>query len=375
MPELVSFAFDLKGTEKSAKKVARYTLKKAPVLFRAGDYPDKGFKLTEEELIESVKNFNKPVKMDWEHKGSIFDGKMGDLVRVEKNADASFSGYFAVPDWFEAIVPEDEQKVSIQFDKATKNIVGCAWTSNPRISEAKLVASFMDDDKTNGQLPEVQDATPTPQADATEESDAEGTALFEKIKSLLTAAKSKANAKVHSKSYLRSLDDMLEECDEYLGGEGEDDEDDGSDEDKANMSKTKKEETVTTQTVNFSKDRSSAAALREFNNLVRDRRLLPRQKDTFIASYVKFDETDTVAFSNGKTADNLDTFLKSMWDNQQHSLTEEQLKQQDGVKVIDAASFSKDKTDENKPISEERRKELLGATRTGREILNGQSKK
>lgn len=374
----VFFSVDIKGAKHAKTKPPRYTLKKCDTFFKAGKYPDKDFELREDEIDAVVAGFSKAIDLDSEHKGSIFDGKLGKLIKVEKNADnKTFAGYVAVPDWLESLVPEEDQKLSVSFDKATKQIIGCAWTNNPRITEANLAANFMADETANGELPGIEDApTPKPGGGGDGEGeDMEGQELLSHICELLKKARAKANPKINSQDYIDSLDDMIAECEDYAGGSdgGDDDKSGGDnsktekdDKDKANMSKTKQ------QPVNFNKDRSNAAALREFNNLVKDRRVLPRQKDTFLAAYSKFDERDAVSFSKGETGDLLDTYLKEMWSHEQHNLTSEQLAQGGGTAVIDAATFNKepkDGKDGEKPMTEERRTELLSASRLGREIV------
>lgn len=137
--------FDLAPESKS---VGGYVLRKAPVIFRTGNYPDKNFSMTPEELESAARKFNqsadiKTALIDLEHIPTVLDGKLGALAGagVSPNREILF-GTTAVPAWLDSILGPDERKISVTFDRATKTIKGIALVRSPRIEDAHLVAAF-----------------------------------------------------------------------------------------------------------------------------------------------------------------------------------------------------------------------------------------
>lgn len=111
------------------------------LVFRAGDYPDKDFAMTPEELSAAVEAFNEPLPIDLEHVPTLLDQKLGELVSVEASEDGSeLHGIVALPKWLDAVLPE--RKVSATWDRATKTLAGLALVRNPRVSDAALMAAF-----------------------------------------------------------------------------------------------------------------------------------------------------------------------------------------------------------------------------------------
>jgi hypothetical protein len=114
---------------------------RAGLLFRAGEYPDKAYAMTPDELKAAVEDFSGPVALDLEHVPSVLDGKIGELVSVECSDDGDeLHGIVALPKWLDAIL--DERKVSATWDRATKRLAGLALVRNPRVSDAALMAAF-----------------------------------------------------------------------------------------------------------------------------------------------------------------------------------------------------------------------------------------
>lgn len=155
--KLVTFSASVDPTRQIESKSGRYRLRRVPIAFRAGSYPDKKFSMTTEELRAAVRNFSQPLDMDSEHKASVFDGSLGKLVGVEMNGKNAMSAFVAVPAWLEEVVPPEKQAISLSFHPKKKNIVGTAWTHNPRITEAKMAASFSADVEENGDLDTIDD--------------------------------------------------------------------------------------------------------------------------------------------------------------------------------------------------------------------------
>lgn len=108
-------------------------------VFEAGDYPDKNFSITDEELAAAVQEF-KPVENDLEHEDTILDGKLGKLVSVSAKGKELF-GKVELPKWLYERVG-NPIKVSLAWARDTKRIVGNALVLNPRVPDAQLVAAF-----------------------------------------------------------------------------------------------------------------------------------------------------------------------------------------------------------------------------------------
>ncbi len=109
-------------------------------VFQAGDYPDKAFAIDEMELAQKARAFQ-GVDLDLEH--SSFKDVLGNrLGRLEAiwNHGADAIGRLRIPKWLHELAGGKLQ-TSLSFDR-NKNIVGCALTLNPRITDAKVVAAF-----------------------------------------------------------------------------------------------------------------------------------------------------------------------------------------------------------------------------------------
>ncbi|MEN6583045.1 MAG: hypothetical protein ABFD54_11395 [Armatimonadota bacterium] len=109
-------------------------------IFEAGDYPDKGFSITEEQLARVPATFT-PVNNDLEHKPTILSGKIGQLRSVVAKGKELF-GTVAIPKWLNDTIGKDPLKVSLAWTKDSKQIIGNALVLNPRIPDAQLMAAF-----------------------------------------------------------------------------------------------------------------------------------------------------------------------------------------------------------------------------------------
>ena len=135
-PITVVSQFDLEAAEFSdSDDTVTYEGK----VFEAGNYADKGFEITEEELAQVPATFA-PVDNDLEHKHTILDGKIGGLQSVVAKGKELY-GKITVPKWFHTAVG-GKLSSSLAWDKATKSIVGNALVLNPRIPDAQLIAAF-----------------------------------------------------------------------------------------------------------------------------------------------------------------------------------------------------------------------------------------
>ncbi|MDR3691188.1 MAG: hypothetical protein P4L46_17540 [Fimbriimonas sp.] len=109
-------------------------------VFEAGEYPDKGFAISSEELADRVRAFA-GVDLDLEHSPfrDLLGHRLGRLERIWLDGRNAM-GRLAIPRWLHELCGGHLQ-TSLTFDHA-KNIVGCALTLSPRIRDAEVAAAF-----------------------------------------------------------------------------------------------------------------------------------------------------------------------------------------------------------------------------------------
>jgi hypothetical protein len=123
-------------------------IRKRGVIFEAGDYPDKNFKMTPEELEVTVQKFTSPVALDLQHKPSglkRLDDKLGQLTEISAEGGKLF-GTIEIPEWLDKVACYDDGKpiplgVSCAF-KEDKTIKKLALTDSPRVKTAAVFAAF-----------------------------------------------------------------------------------------------------------------------------------------------------------------------------------------------------------------------------------------
>lgn len=136
--------FDLATGEHPAIIASDIVTRKGKI-FEAGDYPDKQFAITPEELAAAAADF-KPVPLDLEHRSTVLDGRLGELSGVELSEDGrTLYGSVALPRWLDSLLDEGKRKVSCTWDRATKRLQGLALVNQPRITDAVLMAAFTAD--------------------------------------------------------------------------------------------------------------------------------------------------------------------------------------------------------------------------------------
>lgn len=119
---------------------------KTGLIFRAGNYEDKNFSMTPEELIEAEASFS-PVDIDVEHVDNlgILNGKLGRLEAVYASEDGEeLYGTAKIPVWLNDLNESDDKslKVSCTWDREEKKLKKLAIVKNPRVSDAALMAAF-----------------------------------------------------------------------------------------------------------------------------------------------------------------------------------------------------------------------------------------
>lgn len=139
-PVLEEIAPDMDGEQE-------YVIKSGKI-FQCGDYPDKNFSLTEEELKTAVSKF-KPVALDIEHYPSLFDGKLGYLGGVSIGRDGkTLLGRVMLTKPAAELLKDVQIKVSTTWDAAKKTIEKLALVLDPRVSDAVVMgraATFSQD--------------------------------------------------------------------------------------------------------------------------------------------------------------------------------------------------------------------------------------
>lgn len=116
-------------------------------IFEAGEFADKQFSITSEELSNAVKNF-KPVPIDYSHVEGPLDGKLGELRSVSLSENGKdLMGEVAIPKWLDKVFGDTARKVSCTWDRATKLLEKLALVNNPRIPDAVLYQAFIDNFK------------------------------------------------------------------------------------------------------------------------------------------------------------------------------------------------------------------------------------
>ena len=108
-------------------------------IFEAGDYPDKDFNMSEEELKAAEARF-KPFDIDLEHIDTVLNKKLGRGTKLYAQGKELFAEV-QIPKWLSKVLGKSV-KVSASWDRSTKTLLGLALCRNPRISDAQLVAAF-----------------------------------------------------------------------------------------------------------------------------------------------------------------------------------------------------------------------------------------
>lgn len=109
-------------------------------IFVTGDYPDKQFALTEAEADAAIASF-RPVAGDVEHTPTVLDGHLGEMRRIWRDG-TTIHGEAVVPRWLHTLLDAEKSKVSMAWDRATKQLTGWGWVRSPRISGAALMSAY-----------------------------------------------------------------------------------------------------------------------------------------------------------------------------------------------------------------------------------------
>lgn len=109
-------------------------------IFEAGQYPDKAFDISPEEIDVAIEQFTAQ-HLDLEHIPTVLSGKLGALTAVHPGDDGwSLYGEARVPKWLDTVLPADERKVSATWNRTTKQLEGLALVIDPRVADAALAS-------------------------------------------------------------------------------------------------------------------------------------------------------------------------------------------------------------------------------------------
>jgi hypothetical protein len=158
-PILAEFAAPAEGAEVRGDVVRR----KAPVIFRAGDYDFVGapsYRMTPEDIRRAVETFE-PVPVVDTHVPSHFTRKLtaARLVKLTPNADhTEFGGELELDRWCHDLFKGEPLACSVTFDRATKKVKNLALVPNPRIPDAAIEAAFAEEEARRQHTPHGQAA-------------------------------------------------------------------------------------------------------------------------------------------------------------------------------------------------------------------------
>lgn len=117
------------------------------LIFEAGSYKDKDFEMTPAELRSAVEAFSQPVDLDIEHIPTVFDGKLGQVVKLSADADnKTMHATVRLPKAVNDLLGDGPIKVSPAFHRTTKQLEKLSLVLNPRVKSAALFEAFSADD-------------------------------------------------------------------------------------------------------------------------------------------------------------------------------------------------------------------------------------
>lgn len=123
---------------------------KDSLLFRAGNYAQKSFSMTPEELKAAVEQFTEAVPNELEHINSvgiatILDGKLGHVQDVRLSDDGTeLRGTVKIPRWLDTAWATPHKQVSAVWDRGTKTLKALGLVMKGHVKGAALMAAFAD---------------------------------------------------------------------------------------------------------------------------------------------------------------------------------------------------------------------------------------
>lgn len=126
---------------------------KTGLIFRAGNYEDKNFVMTPEEIIDAETSFQAvPVDIEHNENMGMLEGELGQLIAVHASDDGEeLYGTAKIPVWLDNLSKKQNNgsdssyRVSCTWDRGEKKLKKLAIVKNPRVSDAALMAAFTQD--------------------------------------------------------------------------------------------------------------------------------------------------------------------------------------------------------------------------------------
>jgi hypothetical protein len=143
MSELLQVAqFDLNGDYQETEEEILIE----GLVFKAGNYPDKNFSMTPEEIMAAVEKFTPQDVDDSHNTNSIFKGKMGKVKEVySPDNGQTLHAKVGISKWVDKAMGDLKRTVSCTWDRTSKTLAGLALTTTPRIQDAVLYSFFIAD--------------------------------------------------------------------------------------------------------------------------------------------------------------------------------------------------------------------------------------
>lgn len=323
-------------------------------IFEAGEYKDKAFSITEDELAAAVAGFS-PCDVDYQHVSGPLDGQLGKLEKVWIGDDKkSLFGSVSLPKWLDDILPI--KKVSATWDRAKKTIRGLALVTNPRVTDAAVMAAFAGSRHSTADLKDLQSihdilvkhgvscATDVEYKE-TEEMALDQAKLLTSITETMTTLLDRQNAETAPVNAAFASDPAFKEMREQLD----------------DLRKERAKERafrIQTEAIAFARDE------------IRESRALPSEEDVIVAAYAQAALDDVAlpaqvsfAVAGVQTSGTRVDALKAMYAARKpHTLTGEQIKPP--VKPEGTQS-------NNEVPSDEEKRKLMGSSQLGKAIIRG----
>lgn len=371
-------------------------------IFRVGAYPDKQFSLTTDEAQRAVAAF-RPVDIDSEHRASIFDGKLGQLRAVDLRGDVLY-GEMAVPQWLHNLFPDEPIPVSTTWHREKKQIIKLALASNPRVTDAAMMAAFSDatfarHDTFEGQqaMQELHDHAARHGAVCNAPAkmhSAHEVSAMQKVHDTTIAHGATCNSipnrmAAMSANKETSMDEERQSILQWLFGGGK-----KPTTEIAPAAFDVSGELLTARRIEIPRDQADEVArlkaeLAKANAAritsdathfadaqITAHKALPAEREAIIAAFTQAAQDDgqhgAVTFADGKTSSRVEQFKAMFAARPAHTLTTELITTQEGKEGVAFAGNKGEQprtTDAEKPMTPERKKELLGLTAVGREVL------
>ncbi len=120
--------------------MANKSIEREAKLFEAGNYPDRGVAITEDDLDAIIKNTNDaPIRI--EHTDTPFDGSLGVLKSLYRKGRELFGRLCFTQAAWELIKSANARKLSVAIKKDKSQIAEVSLVREPRIEDAAVFST------------------------------------------------------------------------------------------------------------------------------------------------------------------------------------------------------------------------------------------